>query len=263
MTDETLSPDHELANAYLDGHADAPERARVEASPELLALVASYQALRTRVGAVPPPSAAAREASIQAALAAVPLVAPPPNVIPLGRRRWSTALTAAAAVVLLGVAGVAVSKAIGGSDSVSTAGDSLSAENAIGGKVAPDTAADIAANGVASSETNPGDINPAASETTAGATAVTASPTEITSIDGGASGVPALDTPAQLRSLPMPDTPVVPNIVFDCPLSSTQLIEAEITWRGMSAVAVRDTVGGVITVLSPDCTELASVQLQP
>jgi hypothetical protein len=251
MTDETLSPDHELANAYLDGHADAQERARVEASPELLALVAYYQALRVRVGAVPPPSAAAREASIQAALAAVPLVAPPPNVVPLGRRRWSTALTAAAAVVLLGVAGVAVSKAIGGSDSVSTAGDSLAAQEAIGGKVSPDTAAGVAPAGVAASEITGGTPEPNAIRP------------EISSIDGGASGVPALNTPAEVRSLRMPDVAVVPNIVFDCPLSSTQIIEAEITWQGQSAVAVRDTVSGVITVLSPDCAELVSVQPLP
>ncbi|MFM2078338.1 MAG: hypothetical protein RJA49_2228, partial [Actinomycetota bacterium] len=115
MSDDSLSPDHELANAYLDGHVDAQERARVESSPELLALVASYQALRARVAAVPPASDAAREAAVAAALAAIPLVAPPPNVVSLERRRWSRGLTAAAAVVLLGVAGVAVSKAIGGS----------------------------------------------------------------------------------------------------------------------------------------------------
>jgi TrmH family RNA methyltransferase len=38
----------------------------------------------------------------------------------------------------------------------------------------------------------------------------------------------------------------------------TQVIEAEITWQGQSAVAVRDTVSGVITVLSPDCADLFS-----
>ena len=44
MTDhdlnDELNPQHELASAYLDGVASPTERAQVEASPELQALVA-------------------------------------------------------------------------------------------------------------------------------------------------------------------------------------------------------------------------------
>lgn len=240
MSDEALSPDHELANAYLDGHADAHERATVEASPELLALVASYQALRARVADVPPPSAARRDAAVAAAMAAMPAVAPPSNVVSMAQRRRSRILTAAAAVVLLGVAGVAVSKAFTGSDSASTTaggGDPIGqiiAEN----KLAP------SANSITEADS-------------AGAAA------QITAIGGAASGVPAVNTEAELAALAPSSDVVVPNFSFDCELAGSQRIEAEITWQGSPAVAVRDTVSGVISVVSPDCTELVVVQPQP
>jgi hypothetical protein len=239
MSDDALSPDHELANAYLDGHADAHERATVEASPELLALVASYQALRARVAGVPPPSSARRDAAVAAALAAMPAVVPPSNVVSLDRRRRSRVLTAAAAVVLLGVAGVAVSKAVTGSESASTArgGDAIG-QSIADNKLAP------AANSITESDT-------------AGAAA------QITAIGGAASGVPAVNTEAELAALAPSADVVVPNFVFDCELAATQRIEAEITWQGSPAVAVRDTVSGVISVVSPDCTELVVVQPQP
>jgi hypothetical protein len=286
MSDESLSPDHELANAYLDGHADVEEQARVESSPELLALVASYQVLRARVAAVPAPSDASREAAVAAALAAIPLVAPPPNVVSLERRRWSRGLTAAAAVVLLGVAGVAVTKAIGGSGSDSSTAEPAAAQNIAGEKTSATDAggdAGVASDTVTDSEfvvggpenTDGGSQSTVgaaggATETTAAGTATigggavdTTPAPPISSIDGGASPVPEYDDPAQLRSLPEPTGEVQPNFVFDCPLTNSQIIEAEISWRNQPAVVVRDTVSGVITVLSPECTELVSVPSQP
>jgi hypothetical protein len=66
MTDDL----HELASAYLDGRADADERARVEASAELLAEVQRMRVVRAVVADLEPPPISVREEHLAAALGA-------------------------------------------------------------------------------------------------------------------------------------------------------------------------------------------------
>lgn len=275
MSDETLSPDHELASAYVDGQATAQERAQVEASPELLALVQTYRTMRTSLQAVPPPSAAVRDAALTAALATfdslgdveddspvaataplAPVAPPRPNVVSLDRRRrWNHVLTAAAAVAIVGVAGVALAGMFSGSsDDSASSGTVLSAD-------ANTEAAGSSKVGVAGIDDT----------TTAGNTpdsvvvpSITGGDTQTTEtigvIGGGASPVPEYSEPAALRSLPEPTAQVAPSFEFACPLESSQELVLEITWRGTPALVVRDTVTRLITVLDAQCTTLATVQ---
>ncbi len=98
MTDDL----HELASAYLDGRADADERARVQASPELLAEVERMRVIRAVVSDVEPPPISVREEHLAAALGAWDRL---PEVERTGARRDATptgadatAVAAAAAV---------------------------------------------------------------------------------------------------------------------------------------------------------------------
>jgi hypothetical protein len=283
MSDQPLSPDHELASAYLDGLASAPERAQVEASPELIALVRSFRELRASLAAGPTPSDTVRESAFAAALAefdalgaagpgaspqvaaiaAVPPVAPPSNVVSIDRhRRWNRMLGAAAAVAVIGLAGVAVANLGSGSssDSSSAATDFAEAADTMSGT------GDSSKVGIAGNVTDPSNLPPTGTDqapvrnttdTNSGGTDTTAG--SIASIDGGGSAVPALQSTESLRALPEPKTGVSPSFVFECPLSSDQEIVLEITWKGTPAVVVRDTVTGVITVLDAQCDTLVTV----
>lgn len=283
MSDEPLSPDHEqasalLASAYVDGQATAQERAQVEASPELLALVQTYRTIRTSMRAVAPPSAQARDAALAAALATfdglgvedvvaatapertgvaagAPVAPPRPNVVSIERRRrWNQVLVAAAAVAIVGVAGVALAGMFSGSDQDSASTGSVLAadantESAGSSKVG---VAGVEDGTVAAITSDP--AAPPSSD-------ISTQPTEtIGSIDGGASPVPEYTEPAALRSLPEPTSRVAPTFEFECPLESTQELVLEITWRGTPALVVRDTVTRLITVLDAQCTTLVTVQ---
>ena len=302
MSDETPSPDDELARAAMssasdesldadgpdaanlyvaslavDGQATAEEQAQVEASPELLALVQSFRTMRASLQAVPVPSDAAREAAVAAALAAMepaalvapaPMAPPPPNVVSLERRRrWNQVLVAAAAVAVVGLAGVALAGMFSGSseDSAST-GTVLSAdantESLGSSKVGVAGGVSDTTSGTGDSAVTPGSASVTADPNVAPPqTGGETQPTEtIGSIDGGASAVPEYDDPDALRSVPEPTTRVAPSFEFSCPLDSTQEIVLEITWRGAPALVVRDTVTRLITVLDPQCTTLVTVQ---
>ncbi len=128
MSDDALLPDHELASAYLDGDLSEVERALVQSTPRLAALVAAFAQVRAEVASVSPPDSDALESALAASLsqydtlfATTPTRAagePSARVVPLtprlngrltGRRRWvRPMLAAAASVILLGVAGVTV-----------------------------------------------------------------------------------------------------------------------------------------------------------
>lgn len=273
MSDLPLSPDHDLASAYVDGLATAPERAQVEASPELMALVQSFRAQRAALADVPTASDAVREASFAAALAAFDAlpsttspqvaavaatapVAPPTNVVSIDRhRRWNRVLGAAAAVAFLGLAGVAVANLSTGSSD----GDSASMAT----NVAQEADTKVGLAGV----TDPSNLSPTLDpsqppETSSGAGGVdttAGSPGTIDSINSGGSAVPALSDTSSLRALPPPTNEVSPSFVLDCPLTSEQTLVLEITWKGTPAVVVRDTVTGVITVLDAQCNTLVTV----
>ena len=125
MTDDQF----ELVTAYVDGEATLEERALVEADAELVAEVERQRVIRAELHDVEPPSAAARESAIAAALAAfddevaltaraasttippAPDVTAPTNIVPFDQRRrmrWMQGLGAAAAVTAVVVAGAVI-----------------------------------------------------------------------------------------------------------------------------------------------------------
>ncbi len=257
--------DHELASAYLDGEATAHERAMVEASPELLALVASFRQVRDTLGQVPAAPVAQRDTAIAAALAEFdrPATVPaaPSNVVPFARRqRWSKVIGVAAAVMLMGVVGVAAVNSFKGSDdsqSSSTAGDDQFT---------------VAA----------GDAQKTASQDSSGRPVVT-----IGAINAPAVAVPQFTDPSQLRAMPTPEAlpagtvaasapdsiasdggvaadttaaAATPMFSLECPLTEHQVVLGEIVWMDTPAVAVRDTVTGVTQALDHQCNVLISVE---
>lgn len=277
MSDETLSPDPEhdgalLAAAYLDGHASPEERARVEASPQLMAMVESFRRVRDGLADVPPAPLAARERGIAAALAefdrlgtapVAPVAPAASNVVRMRSRRWSKVLTAAAGIAVVGVIGVAALGSFGGSDSDSSSSGGDAAEARTAGDVTGDAPLVSEDAMVTAGGAGEGGGEVGVSDTTAaGAVGGTETTTVATigSIDGPGSPVPQLEQTSDLRSLPEPKTAVAPSFTFDCPLSDTEEVLAEVTYQGTPAVVVRDTVTGVISAVDSQCTVLASLQ---
>lgn len=261
MTDDALSPDLEAASAYLDGVDDTAQRARVDSSPELLALVSSLRGIAATVASPASASADHRDAAVAAALAEFDrLQRVAPHVVPIpSRLRWSRVLTAAAAALIIGAAAIAAINN-GHNDASSTS----PGEKAAGGATQP----------------------PAQS-------AVAASST-IGAIDSAANALPVLNTPADLRGLQSPLPPTAgttfgvgtdsvagdytgaakgggtagaPGVAsagqnafaFNCPLGAGKVLVGEILWQGTPAAAVRDTVSGVTQAIDPQCNVLASV----
>ena len=259
-----LSPEMALASAYLDATADPAGRDEVEASPELLRLVATFTSLRIALADLPPVPVANQDAAVAAALAefdalgsAAATSAAAATVVAIRQRaRWSRVVIAAAASLVIGVAGVAAMKSIGDNSSKTSA----SHVERTGVDGAP-----TAAGGAA-------DVTDAATQQTIGV------------INGSADALPAYDRPEDLRTLPSsatiddkgvvvessvkPEVPTLPHqpvvgpltFPFTCPLSPTQLFIAEILWRGSPAAAVRDTVTGVTQAIDPQCSVLVSVE---
>lgn len=267
-----LNPQHELASAYLDGVASPAERAEVEASVGLQAVVASFTAIRAQVAGVEPGAANTRAAAFAAAFAefdssliseAVP--AANTTVIPLAAtRRWvRPLLSAAAAVLVVGVVGVAINANIDTKDS-STSG----------------------ANVEVNSKTQAAD---ATQEATMRSDSM-ATMSTIGSIGGGAQAAQIIDGPDQLKSLAMAATN--PDLTADSPqqtvaaaettagealhsdevfqvaaddraafgcLTEQQVFLADIQYQGIFAIAARDTVTGVTSAIADDCTVLATV----
>lgn len=277
MSDETLSPDPEhdgalLAAAYLDGLATPDERARVEASPQLMAIVASFTRVRDGLTDVPSAPVGPRERGIAAALAefdrlqAAPAAAPAaaaaaaplaPNVVPMRSRRWGKVLTIAAGLALVGVVGVAALGSMGGSDQ-----DSSSVADPAQARTAVDAVGDepLASQEALSTVAVAGGGSEGGTETTAAGQSQTNTVETIGAINQPGSPVPQLDESSDLRALPEPKLAVAPSFTFECPLSDTEEILAEVTYQGTPAVVVRDTVTGVISALDSQCTVLASLQ---
>jgi hypothetical protein len=144
MTDDRPpidSSDEELVSAYLDGEATPAERERVEADPQLLALVDAYRSTAEAISsAVMPLDQPRRDAMVSAALAVLDDLGDQPDasdadrspakVVPLsGRRRWisrAPGLAAAAAILFLVGIGLVLSSV--GSDRDQQADVSASAE---------------------------------------------------------------------------------------------------------------------------------------
>jgi hypothetical protein len=201
-----------LANAYLDGELTDEERASAEADPTVMAGVEELRALQARVREVEPPSAAARDAAIAAAVAelrpagaaAAPAAAGSASrVVPFRPRpasaRW---LAFAAAAVGVGALGVVVVNGIGSGDDDAA-------------KEAP-AAAEPAADEPASDESTR-----IAEEGTAVAELATEADTAAT--DAGAAEPLAEDAAAEPAAEPaQPTTGVRPVIDPDAPVSTPE-----------------------------------------
>lgn len=97
---EPFRPDDELVSAVLDGEATADDRARVAADPALSARLAEFTSVADALTApVAPPTAAARDAAIAAAVAEVRR--PEKVVVALRPRRSRGSFLAVAAAVLV------------------------------------------------------------------------------------------------------------------------------------------------------------------
>ena len=209
--------------------------------------------LRAALADVPPASAAVKDAAISAALAvydteftatrhaAASHTAP---VISLdSRRRWPTrVLTAAAAIAVVGVIGVTALQQRDSSDSKQSSAEA-------------DQYADVMA---------------ASAPTTVATAAGGAEPTADTFI-AAPSPIVAVNSPEQLRDLVA--AKVAPEVAADgsvaerssgspalaCLTEQLQFI-TDITYAGTPAIAVRDTVTGVIQAIDEQCNVLAEVK---
>jgi hypothetical protein len=124
MTDTTPSPDDardELVSAVLDGEADAGERARVEADPELRARLEELRAVRDAVAAPVEPLDEVTALRLRRTAAATAPVARPEE--PRRGARAAKWIGSVAAVVLLAAA---VIPALGSLDSDDSGGDEAS-----------------------------------------------------------------------------------------------------------------------------------------
>jgi hypothetical protein len=303
----------ELASAYIDGDVDAVQRAEVEASSQLMAIVAALQQVRARVVNVPPVTATSRDLAITRALAEFDAMraetatstTAPSNVVPIGSRtRWTRVLSAAAAVVIVGVVGIVAVNGLHGTKSRSSGAapagglsTSSGSTGTVGGsdKAAPEaTIGSIGAPASARIEvdspaqlltvsdqyaiTDVSTVNTVntvntANPTSAGvtdtgvsiasvsstSTVPTATPgskvpvdTTITtsSQNAGGGSAPSAPTPAAHQATERPAIP--------CPLNGHQVVLALISFKGVDAAAVRDTVTGEITALDMQCHVLAT-----
>lgn len=256
--------EHELlVSLFVDGATDPATAGQVIASAPLSALAADFETVRSTLADVPPSTHQARHTALSAALAEFDAlqaagtgsgqtadVAAAPNVISLGsRRRFSTrVLTAAAAVVGLGVVGIA---AFGGRGS-----DDQSATDAT---VAADQAEILVAGGA---------DEPSADQFVA---------STIGAINGAADPVVALNSPGQLDDFvngrmaskaASPEESVADDAgsadvginspALQC-LTGDQVFVADIIYAGAPAVAARDTVTGVTQAIDEQCNVLAEV----
>lgn len=123
MNDDDLTELILRASAYLDGELDADEQARAEADPAVMAEVEALRSLQDEIRDVEAPDADVRETAIASALAEFDALQPAAHrVVPFRPRpSYSRWLTAAAAVVAVGLVGVVVAQSAGGDDEDSAA----------------------------------------------------------------------------------------------------------------------------------------------
>jgi hypothetical protein len=271
-----LDPGVTAASAHFDGVADADERALVDGSDELRAMVASFATAKAALNDLPTVADADIDDMVAVALAEFDTLAASLSAATSSashaaartlRPRWSRVLTIAAAAVIIGVVGVAIANGVGGnSSSTSSAGKTI-----------------FAATTIAAASATSGALQPSAAASVAGGATST-----IGAINGSADALPRYDQTIDLRTLPgsvdvagatadsgLPSVPAPQGgtpgsngipltgpvlFPFTCSLTPQQVFIAEINWKGAPAAAVRDTVTGITQAIDPQCNVLVSVE---
>lgn len=219
-------------------------------------ILPEHERVRAALADVPPAPAAARSAAIARALDEFDRMHTAPNVVAFPQRaRWYRGVAAAAAVLLVGIIGLGALKGTDSNDS-SSAGGAASISNPVAYQANSQSSADAA---------NVGGLAPAS-------TRMVASVSTIAAITGPAEAPIQVASPEQLTTLNPPDqvaaevsvaaSPATARISFSftCALGADQTVLREIIYQGTPAVAVRDSVTGVIEALDANCTVLARSQ---
>lgn len=213
--------DDELASAYLDDAVTAAERARIESDPGLLERVVELRRARDALASAPvAPDATARDAAIRAALdvAVVDLDAA------RARRRMRVLSIAAAALLIVGVAGFLLrARDGGGSTQASTAAGARSASGATGSSSSAAAATGAAAAGAFPYATNGGPALGSFTDRSALATAVQAAMTSATSDRGAATD--AAQAPTVAPSAPGRCAPAVPGDALSEDFAGSALLD--------------------------------------
>lgn len=270
MNDDALLPDHELASAYLDGDLSEAERAQVQSTPHLAALVATFTQVRAEIADVSAPDSEARESALAASLSQFETLfgatstssaeEHSANVVPLAarltgrqiwRRRWvRPLLVAAASVILLGVAGVTMLNSSGDNDDQSATVQTESKDLAASGE-AESAPADVSLSTI-------GAINGPASTVTqildSAQLLEFAYQYAPVAADEGGAGTDTSPAAAEATAAEATETRT-----SACPLGENQVIIADIIWIDTLAVAVRDMVTGEVQAIDAQCRVLVSV----
>lgn len=219
-------------------------------------ILPEHERVRAALADVPPASAAARTAAIARALDEFDRMHTAPNVVAFPQRaRWYRGVAAAAAVLLVGIIGLGALKGTDSKDSSSAGGAArISNPVAYQSNVQGSTELTGRSSTVADAA---GIAVPTATIAVISGPADTpvqvASPEQLTTLDAGDQAVPDASATAVLSSARI-------SFSFACPLDSTQTVVREIVYQGTPAVAVRDTVTGVMQALDAKCNVLATSQ---
>lgn len=236
MNDQPTDDDVELVSAYLDGHVDEVERARVESSPSLRALADELSSVRNHLAA--PVSTPSLSSAIAAALTHHRTDASTST-------RWAprrlTALVGTAAAGILLVAVVAVSR--GTDDELGSSGDAASAPLVVTVDEKIDDSARAATSDAAGGEA------PSGPDDSVVAT--------IDAIVGPASAPPVVADTTELLTLIGTVTDTGTTATSDCSLAPDEKIITEIIWVDTPAVVIADGAGR-LRVVDAMCTELAT-----
>jgi hypothetical protein len=219
-------------------------------------LLPEHERVRAALADVPRASAEQRDTAIARALIEFDRMHTAPNVVAFPqRRRWYSAVAAAAAVLLIGVVGVGALKSTSSNDSASS-GEARSTTGAYA-----DMAVAVPDSGLTA-------------QSQSGGGAETAPAPTIIAITGAAEVPPQVATPDQLKTVADSSTNgtvVLPtsslataamrvSFTFPCTLDANVTIVREISYQGTPAVLVRDTVTGMIQAIDAQCNVLATSQ---
>jgi hypothetical protein len=264
MNDDDLTSLHELASSHVDGDNSPEARAHVAATAELQAMVDAFRAVRTTLTTVVPAPVAAREAALAAALAAFDEhhsaaaggdTAPPaaaPVISLASRRRWpSKVMGIAAAVAAVGVIGVGATQLGGGNDKSSS---TESAEKAQMDSVSGGDEVQIESVPALAPSVTIGSINSAGSVAT-----VINTPAELAALPALTMLADPAAAPADTAAENDMQRMISSNSAAVACLSDTQVYLADIFYNGAFGIAARDTVTGVTSAITDDCTVLVSV----